>query len=116
MRESLTDLIGTLKGRVAVTAFASNVARLDTIARAAKAHGRKVALVGRSMHKMVDAARETGYLKDFPAAASTRPRPPNCRRKGALSRAPAARASRAPRWPASPTTTIPMSASARATR
>jgi ribonuclease J len=67
VRESLTDLIGTLKGRVAVTGFASNVARLDTIARAAKAHGRRIALVGRSMQKMVQAARETGYLKDFPS-------------------------------------------------
>ncbi len=66
VRESLTALIGTLKGRVAVTGFASNVARLDTIARAAKAHGRRIALVGRSMQKMVSAARETGYLKDFP--------------------------------------------------
>ncbi len=66
VRESLTSLIGTLKGRVAVTGFASNVARLDTIARAAKAHGRRIALVGRSMQKMVSAARETGYLKDFP--------------------------------------------------
>ena len=67
VRESLTALIGTLKGRVAVTGFASNVARLDTIARAAKAHGRRIALVGRSMQKMVSAARETGYLKDFPS-------------------------------------------------
>ncbi len=66
VRESLIELIGTLKGRVAVTGFASNVARLDTVARAAKAHGRRVALVGRSMQKMVSAARETGYLKDFP--------------------------------------------------
>jgi ribonuclease J len=67
VRQSLTDLIGTLKGRVAVTSFASNVARLDTIARAAKTHGRQVALVGRAMHKITDAARETGYLKGFPA-------------------------------------------------
>ena len=66
VRKELTDLIATLKGRVAVTGFASNVARLDTVARAAKAAGRRVALVGRSMQKMVAAARETGYLKDFP--------------------------------------------------
>ena len=59
-------MIATLKGRVAVTGFASNVARLDTVARAAKAAGRRVALVGRSMQKMVAAARETGYLKDMP--------------------------------------------------
>ena len=66
VRESMTALIGTLKGRIAVTGFASNVARLDTVAKAAKAHGRRIALVGRSMQKMVSAARETGYLKDFP--------------------------------------------------
>ncbi|HEY2068721.1 MAG TPA: ribonuclease J [Rhizomicrobium sp.] len=66
VKKGLTDLIGTLKGRVAVTSFASNVARLDTVAKAAKAHGRTVALVGRSMHRIVGAAKETGYLKDFP--------------------------------------------------
>jgi len=67
VRKSLTDLIGTLKGRVAVTSFASNVARLGSIAQAARVHGRQVALVGRAMHRIVGAARETGYLKDFPA-------------------------------------------------
>lgn len=67
VRDSLADLIGTLKGRVAVTSFASNVARLDSIAHAAEAHGRKLALVGRSMHKIVAAARDSGYLNDFPA-------------------------------------------------
>jgi ribonuclease J len=66
VRTNLIALVGTLKGRVAVTGFASNVARLDTVARAAKAHGRKIALVGRSMQKMVEAAKDTGYLKDFP--------------------------------------------------
>jgi ribonuclease J len=67
VRTSLSDLVGTLKGRVAVTSFASNVARLDSIAYAAKTHGRKLALVGRSMHKIVAAARDSGYLGDFPA-------------------------------------------------
>jgi ribonuclease J len=66
VRESLTGLIGTLKGRVAVTSFASNVARLSTIVHAARIHGRHVALVGRSMHKIIAAARDTGYLKNFP--------------------------------------------------
>jgi ribonuclease J len=59
-----------LKGRVAVTGFASNVARLDTIAKAARAHGREVALVGRSMHRITNAARDTGYLADFPRVIS----------------------------------------------
>ena len=67
VREALTALIGTLKGRVAVTAFASNVARLDTVAKAARQNGRRVALVGRAMHKITDAARKAGYLRDFPA-------------------------------------------------
>jgi ribonuclease J len=67
VRDSLSTLIGGLKGRVAVTAFASNVARLDSISRAAAANGRKLALVGRSMHKIVAAARESGYLTDLPA-------------------------------------------------
>jgi ribonuclease J len=66
VKKGLSELIGTLKGRVAVTSFASNVARLDTVAKAAKAHGRQIALVGRSMHRIVNAAKETGYLKDFP--------------------------------------------------
>lgn len=66
VRKALTDLIGTLKGRVAVTSFASNVARLDTIAKAAKKHGREIVLVGRAMHKIVQAAKDVGYLQDFP--------------------------------------------------
>ncbi|HEX3944455.1 MAG TPA: ribonuclease J [Rhizomicrobium sp.] len=70
VRIALTDLIGTLKGRVAVTGFASNVARLDSIARAARTHGREVALVGRSMHRITNAARDTGYLADFPRLIS----------------------------------------------
>ncbi len=67
VRTSLIDLIGTLTGRVAVTAFASNVARLESVGKAARAHGRSLALVGRSMNRIVEAARETGYLHDFPA-------------------------------------------------
>ncbi len=66
VREALTRLIGTLKGRVAVTAFASNLARLESVALAARDNGRQVALVGRSMHKITQAARDTGYLKGFP--------------------------------------------------
>ncbi len=66
VRDSLTDLIGGLKGRVAVTTFASNAARLESIARAARANGRDVVLVGRAMHRIVGAAKATGYLTDFP--------------------------------------------------
>jgi ribonuclease J len=64
VRENLIELVGRMEKRVAVAAFASNVARLETICRAAEAHGRRVALVGRSMKRIVEAAQETGYLTD----------------------------------------------------
>ena len=63
---SLTKLIGELEGRVAVTTFASNVARLESIIRAAEANDRHVVLVGRSMFRVIAAARDTGYLKNLP--------------------------------------------------
>ncbi|HWD50341.1 MAG TPA: ribonuclease J, partial [Rhizomicrobium sp.] len=66
VKKGLTELIGTLKGKVAVTGFASNLARLQSVAEAAREHGREVALVGRSMHRITGAARETGYMKHFP--------------------------------------------------
>ena len=66
LSESLTELIGRYEGRVAVACFASNVARLHAIARAAQAHGRDVALVGRSLLRIDKAARENGYLNDLP--------------------------------------------------
>ena len=53
-------------GRVAMTSFASNVARLETITRAALADDRHVGLVGRSMWRIEAAARENGYLSDLP--------------------------------------------------
>jgi ribonuclease J len=66
LRRSLIDLVGRYDARVAVACFASNVARLETIARAATAHGREVALVGRSLWRIDKAARENGYLADLP--------------------------------------------------
>ncbi len=64
VRETLNVLIGTLKGKVAAACFASNVARMDTIIRAAEANGRQVCLVGRSMIRMSQAARSVGLLAD----------------------------------------------------
>ena len=55
-------LVKAAKGRVAVTTFASNVARLKAVADAAKAAGREVVVVGRAMERVVQVARETGYL------------------------------------------------------
>ncbi len=63
VRRNLTALIRGLKGRVAVTCFATNLARVESIALAAKAAGRQVALFGRSLRNMEAAARECGYLK-----------------------------------------------------
>jgi ribonuclease J len=66
VRTSLSALIRDLTGRVAVTCFASNVARMESIALAAQDAGRSVALVGRSLKNMDAAARECGYLKSLP--------------------------------------------------
>ncbi|WP_084396078.1 ribonuclease J [Henriciella aquimarina] len=66
VRRNLIELIGTLTGRVAVATFASNVARVATVIEAAKQAGRSVCLAGRSMHKIVDAAVQTGVLQDLP--------------------------------------------------
>ena len=66
LRRSLIDLIGRYDARVAVACFASNVARLESIAQAAAAHGREIALVGRSLWRIDKAARENGYLTDLP--------------------------------------------------
>ncbi len=63
VRETLGALIASLKGKVAVACFASNVARMETIIRAAEAAGRRVALVGRSMIRMAAAARSVGLLE-----------------------------------------------------
>jgi ribonuclease J len=66
VRRTLTALIRSLQGRIAVTCFASNVARFESVALAAKAAGRSVALVGRSLRNIDAAARECGYLKGIP--------------------------------------------------
>jgi ribonuclease J len=66
VRQSLTALLRGVRGRVAVTCFASNVARLESVAVAAHEAGRSVALVGRSLRNIDAAARECGYLRDLP--------------------------------------------------
>jgi len=76
----LNELIGSAKGRVAVTTFASNVARIHATARAAFAAGREVVVVGRAMERIVQVARETGYLEgiaDFRGAEAYGQLPPN---------------------------------------
>jgi ribonuclease J len=62
----LEDVVCESTGRVVITTFASNVARLTSIAVAAVKSGRHLCLAGRGMHKIYQAARETGYLTQFP--------------------------------------------------
>jgi ribonuclease J len=66
VRRSLIELVGSCRNRVVIACFASNVARLESAAKAAAAHDRHVGLVGRSLWRIEHAARETGYLKDTP--------------------------------------------------
>lgn len=80
--ELYAGLLGIVEGcpaRVAVTCFASNIARLQTLARVATATGRRLVLAGASLKRNVAAARESGYLADLPdvldeAAGATVPR------------------------------------------
>jgi ribonuclease J len=66
VRQTLSVLLRDLRGRVAVTCFASNITRLESVALAAHDAGRSVALVGRSLRNIDAAARECGYLRDLP--------------------------------------------------
>ena len=70
LRRSLDKLIAKKKRRVAVATFASNAARIETLVKIAARRGRHAALVGRSLWRIVDAAREAGYLADLPPLLS----------------------------------------------
>lgn len=64
--DSLSAIIGRCRKRVAITCFASNVARLKTITAAAAAHGRVVVLAGASLKRFNETARECGLLDGEP--------------------------------------------------
>ncbi len=66
LADPIARLIEGLEGMVVATTFASNVARLKTLAEAGRAAGRSVCLLGRAMKRMLTAAVETGVLTDFP--------------------------------------------------
>jgi ribonuclease J len=66
LRKSLIELVGRARQRVAIACFASNVARLETVAKVAEANGRQAALIGRSLWRFYEAALENGYLKSVP--------------------------------------------------
>ncbi len=65
--KALALLVGNAKGRVVVTTFASNVARLRSAAEAGLAAGRQVCILGRAMERVVAVARECGMLDGLPA-------------------------------------------------
>ena len=66
----VSGLMKDATGMVVATTFASNIARLKTLADAAIAANRSVCLLGRAMRRMVEAGMETGVLKDFPSTVS----------------------------------------------
>ncbi|MFM7027420.1 MAG: ribonuclease J [Chakrabartia sp.] len=62
----LLEQVRAAKGRVVVTSFASNVARLQTLANVARETGRKLCVAGRSLNRMMTVAQANGYLKKLP--------------------------------------------------
>jgi ribonuclease J len=66
VRADLMKWVGAAKGRVVVTSFASNAARLQTLADVARATNRKLCVAGRSLHRILAASQSTGYLKNLP--------------------------------------------------
>ena len=67
---AIQDLVAKSKGMVVATTFASNVARVRTLAQAGAQAGRSVCVLGRAMRRMIDAAVATGVLADFPKTVS----------------------------------------------
>ncbi len=68
--DNITKLVASADQLVIATTFASNVARVKTLAEAGRRAGRSVCLMGRAMNKMVEASLEAGVLSDFPPVIS----------------------------------------------
>ncbi len=66
----ITHLVENATGMVVATTFASNVARVKTLAEAGARAGRSIVLMGRAMRRMIEAAIETRVLVDFPTVIS----------------------------------------------
>jgi ribonuclease J len=64
--DGLLDAVGSAQGRVIVTTFASNAARLKTLGEVARKAGRTLCVAGRSLDRILGVARSVGYLQDFP--------------------------------------------------
>ena len=67
---NIAELVASAKQMVIATTFASNVARVKTLADAGRRAGRSICLMGRAMNKMIEASLETGVLTDFPPVIS----------------------------------------------
>lgn len=65
VRDSLIELAADRPGRVVITTFSSNIARIETAAAVAAAHDRHLVVVGRSLWKFIEAAKDSGYLADI---------------------------------------------------
>jgi ribonuclease J len=66
VRAGLAETIAKAKGRVVVTTFASNAARLHTLGQVARETGRELCVAGRSLDRIIRVAKATGYLTDLP--------------------------------------------------
>jgi len=66
VREGLDGVIKSLTGRVVVTTFASNAARLQTLGEVARDCGRQLCVAGRSLDRIIRVAKSVGYLQGFP--------------------------------------------------
>ena len=72
VRQGLLDVVTEAKGRVLVTTFASNAARLQTLGEVARKSGRQLCVAGRSLDRILKVAQANGYLKDFPGTVDFR--------------------------------------------
>jgi ribonuclease J len=66
VRKGLAEVVAKAKGRVVVTSFASNAARLVTLGEVARETGRRLCVAGRSLDRILKVGRQCGYFVDFP--------------------------------------------------
>ena len=66
VKADLLKSVRAAKGRVLLTTFASNAARLETMGQVARETGRTLCFAGRSLHRIIEAAQANGYLRNMP--------------------------------------------------
>ena len=72
VRTGLLTVLEKMKNRIVITSFASNVARMETVFKVAEKIGRQVCLVGRSMNRIYQLARQCNYLQDIKVPVDVR--------------------------------------------